>query len=163
MSPTAPSLKSCKRLIRGGVVLAFVTVLTACGSSSADDAVGGMPGTDPQPLEITTPANGATVGPEFVVAVRANVRFGAPSTGLHHLHLYYDGQRQSGKYDIVYATSTKVTRLAPGRHTIEAAIANPDHSLTSVKQLITVTVGTGEPSGSQPPTPPATSNSNDGY
>jgi hypothetical protein len=92
-------------------------------------------------LDIVTPASGATVGRSFRVEVRSNVPFGEPSTGEHHLHLYFDGVKTVGKYAIVYGKSTTVTTLSPGKHTIEAEIANPDHSGTGVTKTFTVTVG----------------------
>jgi hypothetical protein len=75
------------------------------------------------------------------VSVDSSVPLGEPDTGRHHVHLYYDGNTAEGEYDIVYGTTATVDRLDAGEHTIEAVIANPDHSTTDARDEITVTVG----------------------
>jgi hypothetical protein len=114
-------------------MLAAGLALAACGSSSGASS-------GPMTLTVATPQSGATVGRSFHVNVRSNVPFGAPSTGEHHLHLYFDGNKKQGQYDIVYGKSTTVSGLSLGTHKIEAEIANPDHSGTGVTQTFTVTV-----------------------
>ena len=76
---------------------------------------------------------------------------GEPDTGLHHVHLYYDGNTADGEYDLVYEPRFTVDRLDPGEHTIEAVIANADHSLTDARTEITVTVGDAAGGGRAPP------------
>jgi hypothetical protein len=90
------------------------------------------------------------------------VPLGPPETGNHHAHIYFDTGTNASDYDIVYGTSATVTRpLAPGRHTLIVALANPDHSLAGPTQQVTVMVGSGgSPSGgpggpSPAPTSPA--------
>jgi hypothetical protein len=114
-------------------------------------------------LDVVTPADGATVARSFEVEVRSNVPFGTPSTGRHHLHLYYDGVKSEGDYDIVYDTSATATRLSPGRHTVEAEIANPDHSGTGVFKRFTVTVGTADAAPAPTPDTTAPSSAGNGY
>jgi hypothetical protein len=66
------------------------------------------------------------------------------------VHLYYDGDTSEGEYDLVYGTSFTVERdLGEGEHTIEAVIANADHSLTDARDEVTVTVGGGAPAGDE--------------
>jgi hypothetical protein len=134
------------RRARFGVAAAVIVVATlvaaACGSSG-DSTSGGKS----MSLDVVTPSSGAAVGGSFRVEVRSNVPFGQPSTGEHHLHLYFDGVKTVGKYDIVYGKSTTVSGLKPGKHTIEAEIANPDHSGTGVAKTFTVTVGANGASG----------------
>ena len=81
------------------------------------------------------------MGAEFDVEVDTSVDIGEPDTGLHHVHLYYDGNTADGEYDLVYEPEFTVDRLDPGEHTIEAVIANADHSLTDARTEVTVTVG----------------------
>jgi len=142
-------------------LLVAALVFTACAGS-------GGASSSSMSLEVTTPSNGAAVGRSFPVAVRANVPFGKPSTGRHHLHLYFDGNKNEGEYDIVYGKHTTVTELTPGRHTVEAEIANPDHSGTGVTREFSVTVGAkgaDTPSTRTPPTTgrPPTSTPDYGY
>ena len=82
--------------------------------------------------------------------VDPSVDIGEPDAGLHHVHLYYDGNQSDGEYDIVYKRGRAVDRdrdLGPGEHTIEAFIANADHSLTDASDEVTVTVGEGAGGG----------------
>jgi hypothetical protein len=92
-------------------------------------------------ISIADPTDGAEVGRSFDLTVESSVPLGEPDTGRHHVHLYYDGNTAEGDYDIVYGTTATVDRLDAGEHTIEAVIANPDHSTTDARDEITVTVG----------------------
>jgi hypothetical protein len=77
-----------------------------------------------------------------------SVEVGEPATGLHHIHLYYDGATGEGEYDMVFGDSTTVTRqLEPGEHTIEAVIVKADHSPTDARTSITVNVTASAPGG----------------
>jgi hypothetical protein len=129
--------------IRTAIVLAAVLlVAAACGSDNSGGSSGGA-----MTISIKSPADGAQVTEPFTVEVDTSVPVGEPSTGRHHVHLYYDGATAEGEYDIVYANSAEVTRLSPGQHVIEAVIANADHSTTDARQKITVNVGAGAPAG----------------
>jgi hypothetical protein len=110
------------------------------GAGGAEDA-GGMS------IAIDEPADGADVGGEFDVRMSPSVEVGEPETGLHHIHLYYDGNTNEGEYGIVYGNTFTVSGLAPGEHTIEAVIANADHSLTDTRTSITVNVTEGGAGG----------------
>lgn len=137
------------------LVLGVIALLAAaCGSSSSGASSKGAP-----TLRIASPTNGATVGRQFVVKFDSNQAIGDPSSGEDHVHLYYDGKRSTDQadYDKAYGKSFTVTRLGPGRHTIEAVLANADHSLTDVHTRITVTVSAH--GGAQPATPPTTTGS----
>lgn len=96
--------------------------------------------------QVLRPVAQRAVGAPFDVEVDPSVDIGEPDTGLHHVHLYYDGNRSEdqSEYDILYEESFTVDRdLEPGEHTIEAVIANADHSLTDASAEISVTVGEG--------------------
>ena len=69
------------------------------------------------------------------------------------MHVYYDGNTSKGEYDIVYGDTVVIDDLDPGEHTIEAAIANADHSLAGASDTITVEVGDGAVSGEGGTTP----------
>jgi hypothetical protein len=139
------------------LTLALVLVLAACssGSSASEGALS---------IRITAPADGAAVGSQFMVMLDPSVQIGDPSTGRHHVHLYYDGNRSSNPadYDIAYSPTFTVTRLSPGQHTIEAVVANADHSVTSARTQITVSVGSGATAGA-PATTTASSVNPYGY
>lgn len=107
----------------------------------AGDVEAGGDGGGGLAISIVSPRDGDTVGNSFDVEVESDTEFGEPDTGLHHVHLYYDGDTDSGDYDIVYDNAFTVDRLDAGEHTIEAVIANADHSLTDARDQVTVTVG----------------------
>jgi hypothetical protein len=151
-----------RRLVILGAVLAALALLTTACSDDDDDTVAGDPaeagggsdsegaGNGDMTISIADPGNGATVEPGFQVEVDPSVDVGEPDTGLHHVHLYYDGNQSDGDYDIVYSVDEPwaVDRdLSPGEHTIEAFIANADHSLTDASDEITVMVGEGAGGG----------------
>jgi len=122
----------------------------AAQTGGGSDSGGGGGGAGDMTISIAGPADGATVEPGFQVEVDPSVDVGEPDTGLHHVHLYYDGNQSDGEYDIVYSVDEPWTvdrDLSPGEHTIEAFIANADHSLTDASAEITVTVGEGAGGG----------------
>jgi hypothetical protein len=145
--PTPPS-RFRRRGAGGGAIAlagALVLVAAACGdddgNGSADAGSGGESGGETT-ISVTEPADAAEVRTPFEVEVDTDEELGEPDTGLHHLHLYYDGDTQEGDYDVVYEPSFTVDRdLGPGEHTIEAVVANADHSLTDARDEVTVTVG----------------------
>jgi hypothetical protein len=122
------------KFLAAGVVLALAAAGCAPGVEGGDasDAT----------IGIVSPADGDTVSIPFEVELESGVPLDEPETGNLHAHLYFDTSTDSGDYDIVYGTTWEVTRdLAPGEHTIIAALANPDHSLAGPTQEIQVTVG----------------------
>jgi hypothetical protein len=139
-----------RRLLRTGLAVAAAAILLAAGCGDDDDDTtaaaggsggGGGGGGGDMTIDIVEPADGTAVGSSFDVEVDPSVDIGEPDTGLHHVHLYYDGNTAEGEYDILYEPHFTVDRLDPGEHTIEAVIANADHSLTDSRTEITVTVG----------------------
>ncbi len=155
------------RILRSGVAVAAAAVLIAAGCGDDDDttAAGSGGGSDSgsggggeMTIDIVEPGDAAEVGSEFEVDVDTSVEIGEPDTGLHHVHLYYDGNTADGEYDLVYEPEFTVDRLEPGEHTIEAVIANADHSLTDARDQVTVTVGEGSGAGSD-----ATDSGSGGY
>jgi hypothetical protein len=146
------------------VVAALALLAAACSGDDDDDTVAGDPGAESGggsdsgggggdgdlTISIADPTDGATVESGFQVEVDPSVDIGEPDTGLHHVHLYYDGNQSDGEYDIVYSADEPWTvdrDLAPGEHTIEAFIANADHSLTDASDEVTVMVGEGAGGG----------------
>jgi hypothetical protein len=127
---------------------ALALVLAACGDDGDDATTAGAAdaggGGDELSIDLVQPADGDEVDDTFDVEVDTGVELGEPDTGLHHVHLYYDGETADGEYDLVYGTTFTVERdLGAGEHTVEAVIANADHSLTDARDEVTVTVGDG--------------------
>lgn len=142
--------------------LAIASVIAAIAAACAGQAAGGDGAG--ATIRLASPGDGATVSVPFDVRIEASVPLGAPETGNHHAHLYFDTTTDAGDYDIVYGNSATVSRpLTPGQHTIIVALANPDHSLAGPTQQLTVTVapaaaptdGPGEDASPTPVVPPA--------
>lgn len=140
---------------RAGVVGAALaaTLLVAAGCGDDDATTAGGTGGDEVSIAIASPVDGDEVGRSFDLEVDAGVPLGEPGTESHHLHVFYDGNTQDGEFDMVFDTTFTIDRLEPGEHTVEAVIANADHSLTEARDQVTLTVtdepmGAGDPGGS---------------
>jgi hypothetical protein len=146
----ATATTSLRRLLTLAAVPAVLVLATACSDDDGTVAAGSGGGDGDLTIAIAEPADGATVEPGFPVEVDPGVEIGEPDTGRHHVHIYYDGNRSDGEYDIVYDVDEPWTverDLTPGTHTVEAFIANADHSLTEASDEITVTVGEAQDGG----------------
>jgi hypothetical protein len=162
-----------RRILRTGLAVAAAAILLAAGCGDDDDDTtaagsggGGEGGGGDMTVDIVEPGDGAEVGGEFDLEVDTSVDIGEPDTGLHHVHLYYDGNTAEGEYDLVYEPRFTVDRLDPGEHTIEAVIANADHSLTDARTEISVVVGDaagGGPATTSDATTDTTADSGYGY
>jgi hypothetical protein len=95
----------------------------------------------PRHQAFAAPSDGAQVTSPFEVQLDSSVPLGAPETGQHHVHLYYDTPTPTGDYELVYGNQTQVTALTPGTHTILASLRNANHSDAGPRALITLTVG----------------------
>jgi hypothetical protein len=130
------------------VVIGLVLVACSPGTGTEAGADGDLS------LSVTSPTDGPEVSVPFTVELESSVPLGAPETGNHHAHLYFDTDTSSEEYDLVYGTTAEVTReLAPGEHTIIASLRNADHSDAGPSQEFTVTVveAGGEDAASPPP------------
>jgi hypothetical protein len=137
------------RTLAVGAALAIVAALVLGACNAASSPGSGAGGGNPT-IEVTSPADGAQVSIPFSVTVQSNGPIGPPESGNHHAHLYFDTGIDSSSYDLVYSNTVQVTRqLSPGKHTIIAALANPDHSLVGPTKMFTVNV-TGGGSGAGP-------------
>lgn len=160
-SPSSPRASKPRRRLRlaAATVAALAIVAAACGNDSS--GAGTI-----DAIDVTTPADGTTVGESFELDVDTGEPIGEPDTGSQHLHLYYDVEPGAEDYDIVYDLPFTTRELSPGEHSIHVAVANGDHSLTDVRDDITVTVdaGAGPPAGNDRDgggSPPAPDSSDD--
>ncbi|MFE7508574.1 hypothetical protein [Promicromonospora sp. NPDC057488] len=131
---------------------AVLTVLLAAGCGSNGGTGGGYGGggsTDSggsgggggMTLEITSPADGATVETPFTVELKSSEELGAPDTGKDHVHVFFDGNDQ--EYQVVEGNSVEITELPAGDHEIDASLRNADHSAAGVETQVNVTVESG--------------------
>lgn len=150
---TRPPHRRSRRRTTAALALAgaFALVAAGCGDDGDSTEAGGDGGDGPA-VSVTRPDDGGTVGDTFDVEVDTDVPIGEPDSGRHHVHLYYDGNTQEGEYDVVYEPTFTVEGLDAGEHTIEAVVANADHSLTDARDEVTVTVGDAPAGGGGPTT-----------
>ncbi len=128
-------------------LLALVSL--ACGGGDDTEAGGGRQqgeaGESELSLSIQRPAEGAQVRVPFTLEYTSSVPLGAPETGRHHVHIWYDGNES--EYEVVNGASFSVRDLSPGRHTITVSLRNADHSAAGAEDEVTVAVSGGEQTG----------------
>jgi hypothetical protein len=155
------AVASKKRSVVVGLLATAVVsigLFAGAGGVAGGAATAGEPGMS---LRITSPRDQAEVGRSFVVKLRTSEQIGEEDTGLHHVHLYYDGKTSEGEYDKVYKKRFKVTELRPGTHRIRASLRNADHSDAGPSDKIAVTV---RANGAAPtPTTGGSTDSDTGY
>lgn len=122
-------------------VIGLVLVLAACGGD--DDGGASTSGSDNgMTLEITSPADGDDVSAPFTVEFDSSEELGATEDGVHHVHIYWDGD--DSEYTVVEADSVEVTEVpTEGEHVLNASLRNADHSPAGVETEITVNVTGG--------------------
>jgi len=145
-------LRTTGATLRVAAALTLAIALAACtGGGSPGSSSSGSQAANGMTISLASPADGAQVSVPFAVTVDSSVPLGPPESGNHHAHLYLDSvTTNQADYDILYSNTWQVTRpLAPGKHTLIVALANPDHSLAGPQQSITVDVtGSGGGGGS---------------
>jgi hypothetical protein len=115
-----------------------VMLLAACGG---DDGASTASGGDGMTLSITSPGDGDDVSLPFTVELDSSEELGPTEDGVHHVHLYWDGD--DSEYTIVEADSAELTEAPDGEHTLTASLRNADHSPAGVETEITLNVGAG--------------------
>ena len=150
--PSRPALRTTGIL---ALALALAFVIGACDAYAQGGGVSSAGGD--LTLSIAAPTEGAEVSIPFEVTLQSNVALGAPESGNHHVHLFFDTDTASSDYELVYGNSVQGTReLAPGEPTIVASLRNADHSPAGPEQTVTFVVA-GAGSGGTNPGPAATS------
>jgi hypothetical protein len=135
-----------KRWIVGAAAV-IALLAAACGSDDGSNNGAAAGGDGENQLSISSPSDGAEVTVPFNLEFSSAVPLGAPDTGEHHVHVYFDGN--DADYEVVSTDSFQVTDLSDGDHTITASLRNADHSAAGSDVTIAVTVtGGGGDSGS---------------
>jgi hypothetical protein len=130
-----------KTVLVGAALLASLGA--ACGSSEE----GGPSGTDAgaagggDALSISAPEDGAEVSLPFTLEMSSADPLGAPETGDHHVHVFFDGDDSA--YEVVTTDTFEITDLSPGEHTLTASLRNADHSPAGTDVTIDLTVAGG--------------------
>lgn len=126
------------------VAIAMVALSGACSSDGAGSGGSGKPS-----LSISRPAAGSTVTLPFTVQFTSNEQLGATSTGLDHVHLYFDDH--SDRYLIVESTSVQVTDAPAGQHVMHLSLRNANHSPAGAEAQLTLTINGGSANPSATP------------
>ncbi|MGH8823150.1 MAG: hypothetical protein ACRDVN_01565 [Jiangellaceae bacterium] len=146
-----------KRLRMIAVVGALALGVSACGGDDGDDGAttSGGGGDSAMSVEILQPADGDTISVPFTLEVDSSEELGTTDTGLHHVHLFFDGDDSS--YEVIEdgnleareitEDSPAVEGLEPGEHVLNISLRNADHSPAGAEAEVTVNV---EDAGSSP-------------
>ncbi|MPZ26170.1 MAG: hypothetical protein GEV12_06890 [Micromonosporaceae bacterium] len=127
-----------------------MSVVTACGTD--DDGGGGSSGGGNGDTELSVtilqPASGDTVSIPFTLEVDASEDLGPTDSGLHHVHVYFDGD--DSNYEVIEegnrvareitADSPAVAGLPPGEHTLNISLRNADHSAAGAEAEVAIVV-----------------------
>lgn len=129
---------------------AAVLLLAAAGCGGGGEDSGGSSGSgNGTTVEIVQPADGDSVELPFTLVVESSEELGAPDTGLHHVHLYFDGDDSA--YDVIESAAgeeieigpdaASVQGLEPGEHVLNISLRNADHSPAGAEAEVTVQIG----------------------
>lgn len=134
------------RILCLSAALALATV--ACGG---DDQAGGGEGGGGPSVDIMQPGDGDALSVPFTMVVESSEELGPTDDGLHHVHVYVDGNDQS--YEVIETPageeieidddSPALAGIEDGEHTLEVSLRNADHSAAGAEDEITVTIGEG--------------------
>jgi hypothetical protein len=124
------------------LVLAAIGLVAAACGTEASGASGGDGGTE---VSIDEPSDGAELTTPFTVEVSASEEIGPEETGLHHVHLFFDGN--DDEYQVVTSDSVEVDDLSPGDHTLGVSLRNADHSPAGAEAEISITVAEANEEG----------------
>ncbi len=129
-------------MLRPPIVAAvgIVMLLAACGGDEGAVATTAS-GQDGTTLSITAPSEGAEVGVPFTVEFESSEELGPIDDGLHHVHLWWDGDESD--FTIVEGDSAEITDTPEGQHTLTASLHHADHTPAGVEVEMDLTVGEG--------------------
>jgi hypothetical protein len=118
-------------------ILAAIALLVA---AACDSNEGAAEASDDGPtLSITSPSEGDELSLPFKVEISSSEEIGPEETGLHHWHLFVDGNEL--EYTVEPSSEAMIDDLSPGEHTINATLQHADHSSAGASDAITVMVG----------------------
>jgi hypothetical protein len=125
---------------------ALLLAAAGCGGGGDDDSGGSGGGPT---VEIVQPADGDALELPFTLVVESSEELGAPESGAHHVHLYFDGDDSA--YDVIESGSgeeveigpdaASVQGLEPGEHVLNISLRNADHSPAGAEDEVTVQIG----------------------
>ncbi|MGH8774244.1 MAG: hypothetical protein ACRDWI_03415 [Jiangellaceae bacterium] len=137
-----------KRLRTMAAIGALALGVSACGGDDGGETATTSGGDGGMTVEILQPADGDTIGLPFTLEVDSSEELGTTDTGLHHVHVAFDGDESA--YEVfeegnreareITEDSPAVVGLEPGEHTLNISLRNADHSAAGPETEITVNV-----------------------
>src|SRR5262245_27760825 len=149
-------------MMRKFSAIAAAAIATVALSGACSNGASGSDSSDAT-LTINQPAAGSTVTVPFTVQFASSEQLGGTSTGLHHVHLYFDNN--TNDYVIVEGTTVQVTKAPTGQHMLHLSLRNANHSAAGTETQIALTINGGAggpstaPSGESSPGPVQSSGS----
>jgi hypothetical protein len=127
---------------------AAALALAGCGGDDDNGEAGSSGGPS---VAIEEPADGDTLDVPFTLVVDSSEELGSTDEGLHHVHVYVDGNDDS--YEVIEspagedveidADSPALEGIEPGEHTLEVSLRNADHSAAGAEDEVTINIGEG--------------------
>jgi hypothetical protein len=133
-----------------GVAAVIAMMAATMAACSNDESSGGSAGTS---LQVTAPAANATVTVPFTVTFDSGVPLGDETSGLHHVHLYFDDN--SDDYLVVESTTVQVTNAPAGTHVMHLSLRNANHSAAGAETQVALTISAAPGGSPATPTAPA--------
>lgn len=136
---------------------ALALALTACGGADEDGGSGGSGGGGGPSVEIMQPADGDSLQVPFSLVVESSEELGTTDEGLHHVHVYFDGnddtyeviETPAGEEIEIGPDSPAMEGVEPGEHTLDVSLRHADHSAAGAEDSVDVMIGSdGSTSGS---------------
>jgi Bacterial Ig domain len=143
-----------RRITYTAVLTIAMFAAAACGSDTSTPGNTAPAGGGGPTLNITAPANGATVTSPFMLTFQSSEQLGKPDTGMDHVHVFADGK--TDKYTVVPTNSFEIKDLTPGQHKIGVTLQHADHSPAGANAEITVMVAGGAQGNTAPSSAPTT-------
>lgn len=136
------------------LILPAATALALAGCGADDDSGGGGSSGGPS-VAIEEPADGDSLEVPFTLVVDSSEELGSTDSGLHHVHVFFDGNDDSyeviespaGEEVEIDADSPAMEGIEPGEHTLEVSLRNADHSAAGAEDEVTVNIGEGGSTG----------------
>lgn len=133
-----------------------VLVLAAAGCGTGDDtadvAAPADDGAGEFSVEILEPSDGAELSLPFTIELNASTDLGPPDSGLHHVHVFVDGDM--GNFEIVDSVTWEITAdspimagVEPGERVLNVSLHTAGHEPVGASDEVTVTLTDG---GGQP-------------
>lgn len=131
-----------RRLALATLAAGLALAATGCASDDAGDVA--VPETDGEfTVEILGPADGAEVGFPFTLELSVNTELGPPDSGLHHAHVFVDGD--TGNFEIIDSETADISADSPvvagveaGERVVNVTLHTANHEPLGAEDEVTI-------------------------